>query len=288
MTDRAAAEALVPEQVSQEVIKAVTQESAALQLCRNARMSSKVFRQPVLSTLPVAYWVEGEPGLKQTTAAAWKGVELIAEEIASILPIPQAVVDDSGYPIWDEVRPAMAESVAQKLDAAVFAGDEKPGSWPEAIIPAAIDAGNEVPFQVRPAGAATPPVETEGCQHCARGSLHRAASDGEPAPRLAHDRGRKSTRRPCPYLLRRLPGARGVGEHRYSTDDRVASLPRLAFILGRVLQLRFESIKPSSDPRADSEGHVRKSVFPEADPGRSVSAGRAGGSAPAFGSHPGP
>jgi len=54
MTDRPAAEALIPDGIAQEVIKAVTQESAALALLRNARMSSKAFRQPVLSVLPVA------------------------------------------------------------------------------------------------------------------------------------------------------------------------------------------------------------------------------------------
>jgi HK97 family phage major capsid protein len=63
--DRNAAEALIPDQIAAEVVKAVTQESQALALCSNARMSSKVFRQPVLSALPVAYWVEGDVGLSR-------------------------------------------------------------------------------------------------------------------------------------------------------------------------------------------------------------------------------
>jgi HK97 family phage major capsid protein len=112
------------------------QESQALALCRNARMSSKVFRQPVLSVLPVAYWVDGDTGLKQTTTAAWKGVDQIAGEIAAILPIPEAVINDSAYPIWDEVRPAIAGAVAQKLDAAVFAGIENPRAGRERSSPA--------------------------------------------------------------------------------------------------------------------------------------------------------
>jgi len=52
------------------------------------RASSKILRRPVLSVLPVAYWVDGDVGLKQTSAAAWEGVDLIAEEIVAIVPIP--------------------------------------------------------------------------------------------------------------------------------------------------------------------------------------------------------
>jgi len=54
------------------------------------------------------------------------------------------VLDDAGFPIWEEIRPALGEAVAHKLDAAVFAGEEKPASWPEAIIPGAVAAGNTV------------------------------------------------------------------------------------------------------------------------------------------------
>jgi HK97 family phage major capsid protein len=43
-----------------------------------------------------------------------------------------------------ELRPALAEAVAQVLDAAIFAGTAKPASWPAAIVPAAVTAGNVV------------------------------------------------------------------------------------------------------------------------------------------------
>lgn len=121
---------------------AATQESAALTLCRNAQLSTKLNVQPVLSALPVAYWVAGDTGLKQTTEAAWQGVTLTAEEIACIVPIPEAVVDDSSFDAWGELRPALAEAIAQVLDAAVFGGINKLASWPAAIEPAAITAGS--------------------------------------------------------------------------------------------------------------------------------------------------
>jgi HK97 family phage major capsid protein len=106
-------------------------------------MSTKTLSQPVLGSLPVAYWVNGDTGLKQTTSVLWTGVTLTAEEIAVIVPIPQAVIDDAQYPIWPEVRPLIAEAIGLKLDQAIFQGLDKPASWPSAIVPGAIAAGNE-------------------------------------------------------------------------------------------------------------------------------------------------
>jgi hypothetical protein len=44
--------------------------------------------------------------------------------------------------VWEEVRQAVAEAIAVKLDSAVFAGVDKPPTWPVALAPAAIAAGN--------------------------------------------------------------------------------------------------------------------------------------------------
>jgi HK97 family phage major capsid protein len=140
---RADADALIPEQDASQIIKLATAQSAALSLFRTVRMSSKTFRQPVLSALAQAYWVNGDTGLKQTTDVNWTGVMLEAEEVASIVPIPDSVVSDSGFPLWDECREAVSEAIAIKLDQAVFSGIDKPPTWPDALIPAAIAAGNE-------------------------------------------------------------------------------------------------------------------------------------------------
>jgi hypothetical protein len=105
---RTDADVLIPTEQAEAVIKAATQESAALTLFNRAQLSTKVTRQPVMAALPVAYWVSGDTGLKQTTEAAWAGVDLVAEEIAAIVPIPEAVVDDSSFDVWGELRPASA------------------------------------------------------------------------------------------------------------------------------------------------------------------------------------
>jgi HK97 family phage major capsid protein len=142
MVTRGDAAALIPEGEATEIVKLATQESVALSLCRRVNMSTKVVTQPVLSALAAAYWVNGDTGLKQTTDVGWDGVTLTAEEIAAIVPIPEAVVADSAFPIWSEVREAVAAEVAVVLDQAVFSGTNKPASWPEGLAPAAIAAGN--------------------------------------------------------------------------------------------------------------------------------------------------
>lgn len=128
---RADAAALVPEEEATEIVKLTAASSAALGLMRRVTMSSKVRTQPVLSALANAYWVAGDTGLKQTTKVDWDGIAVTAEELACIAPIPDAVIDDSGFPIWNEVREALAQAVAVKLDQAVFTGTDKPASWPQ-------------------------------------------------------------------------------------------------------------------------------------------------------------
>jgi HK97 family phage major capsid protein len=135
---------LVPEPVSAQIIEEMPSQSALLQRARRVVLSSKTERMPVLDVLPVAYWVGGDTGLKQTTRQDWKGVNLIVEEVAAIVPIPEAYLDDAQVPIWDQVRPRLVEAIGLKLDAAGLFGDDKPSTWPTAIYPAAVAAGNTV------------------------------------------------------------------------------------------------------------------------------------------------
>jgi hypothetical protein len=115
---RADVDAFIPEDVATEVLQAAVQSSAALSLFPTVPMSTKTRRMPVLSALPVAYWVNGDTGLKQTTEMAWGGKYLEAEEIAVIVPVPEAVIDDADFDLWGQVQPRLAEAVGRTLDAA--------------------------------------------------------------------------------------------------------------------------------------------------------------------------
>jgi HK97 family phage major capsid protein len=144
LTDRAAGAALIPEDVADEIWKNVPETSAAMALFKHRRMTRAQQRVPVLSLFPTAYFVSGDTGLKQTTDVAWSNKYLNAEEIAVIFPVPENLVDDAEFPIWDEARPLIEEAVGICLDNAVFFGVNKPTTWPTAIAIAAYTVGNTV------------------------------------------------------------------------------------------------------------------------------------------------
>lgn len=137
-------DALMPEQVINEIIAEAPKTSVVLERAKTVRMSSKKAKQPVLATLPEAYWVDGDTGLKQTSKSTWSNTVITAEELAVIVPIPDAVIDDANVPLWDQIKPLLAEAIGKKVDEAALFGVNKPASWPTAVIPAAIAAGNTV------------------------------------------------------------------------------------------------------------------------------------------------
>lgn len=143
--DRTGAEALIPEDASKEIIQGVPQYSAIMQVATKApNMPRNQRRIPVLSTLPTAYFVDGDTGLKKASSAAWTNKYFNAEELAVIIPIPEAVLDDADYDIWGEVKPRIMEAFGIAFDQAVFYGTNAPASWPTDLLAAATAAGNVV------------------------------------------------------------------------------------------------------------------------------------------------
>jgi HK97 family phage major capsid protein len=142
----ASPDALVPQPVSTQIIEELPEHSALLTMARHVTMSALTDRMPVLSALPVAYWVTGDQGLKQTADQQWRNVILTAEELACIVPIPQAYLDDADVPIWDEVRPRVAEALGLMIDGAGIFGVNAPTSWQTygSVYSSAIAAGNQV------------------------------------------------------------------------------------------------------------------------------------------------
>ena len=151
--DRSALSGLIPEPVTREIMQGAIAESAVLRMGRRlANMTSKTQAINVLDALPSAYFVNGEAkdsgageAFKQTTKMAWDKKKLYAEEIAVIVPIPEAALDDADYDIWGEVKPRLAEAFGKVIDAAILFGTNKPSTWRTGVVPAAIAAGNGVP-----------------------------------------------------------------------------------------------------------------------------------------------
>lgn len=145
LIDRSGAEALIPMQESNEIIQGTVTQSAVLSRGRKlANMTSKQYKMPVLDMLPIAYFVNGDTGQKKTTKQLWDKKFITAEEIAVIVPIPEAVLDDSEYDIWAEVRPRITEAFGKVIDSAILFDVNKPSTWRDGVVTTATSAGSVV------------------------------------------------------------------------------------------------------------------------------------------------
>ena len=156
MITRADVEALVPEDAGQEIFKTTVENSVVLRLGRKlTNMSSGLRRLPVMSALPVAYFVDGvaggispsgsnKLGMKRSTTAEWKNKYIYAEELAVIVPIAINTLEDVAYDIWGEIKPFIGESFGALIDGAVFHGTSAPANWPLNVVASAVAAGNSL------------------------------------------------------------------------------------------------------------------------------------------------
>lgn len=151
--NRTAAGGLIPVEYSHEILQELPQESAFLRLARRLpNMSRKEDKRPVLNSLPMAYFVnqssgntgDDDIGIKTTTQMEWGSLTLTAEEIACIIPVPENVIADADYDLWAEIVPQVRAAFGVVIDKAAFFGVNKPSTWPTAIAPAAVTAGNTI------------------------------------------------------------------------------------------------------------------------------------------------
>jgi hypothetical protein len=141
--------ALIPEDVAAEILQGIVTKSTIMRLAKKLpNLPRAAQRMPVLNVLPQAYFVNGDTGLKQTTRVAWDNVFLNVEEIAVIVPVPEAVINDVDYDMWGQVKPLLEESFGTLFDQTVLYGGEsgytKPSTWPDGVVKLAHDRSNEV------------------------------------------------------------------------------------------------------------------------------------------------
>ena len=145
MINRTKAEALISPQISQEIFNGAVEASAVLKHGRRLpNMTSKQTKLRVSDGLPVAGFVTGDTGLKPTSDASWTNKIIEAEEVAVIIPIPEAVLDDADYDIIAETKPKIIEAFGKVIDQAVLYGTNKPSTWPDGLTTQITAAGNNV------------------------------------------------------------------------------------------------------------------------------------------------
>lgn len=137
---RSDAEGLLADQNIHEILQEAVQSSAALATFRTIQMGTQIAKIPIMTVLPTAQWITGDTGTKPTSEQKWEKKTLTAEELAVIVPIPENVFEDSGFNVWDEVRPRIAEAFGKALDAAVFFGTSAPASFDASLYEGALAA----------------------------------------------------------------------------------------------------------------------------------------------------
>jgi len=139
---RSDAAALIPEEVAGEIFSSVVEQNPIMRLARRLpNMSRDQLRLPVMSAMASAYFVNGDTGLKQTSDVAWSNKFLTAEEVAIIVPIAEAVLADSSYDIWGQIRPEIERKMNAAVSAAVINGTNIPASWATDLGAAGLAAG---------------------------------------------------------------------------------------------------------------------------------------------------
>lgn len=144
---------LIREEYGPTIVGFATNGSSALSAARAsgrlANMGTRVRSMPVQTALLTAGWVSESPtdatGVKPTSKMVWGNRQMVAEEVAVIVPVHENVLADATEDLLTDISKNAAMALGVKVDRAVFFGTEKPASWTSpALLPAAVAAGNTV------------------------------------------------------------------------------------------------------------------------------------------------
>ena len=147
---------VLPIEYSSEIIRGVLGRSKALELGRRLPdMRGKTYKLNVLSSLPVAGWVKNQATPNDTnyeiknkplSDLAWQGVDLVAEEIAVIVPIALNTLRDveNFVDVVPEITEQVVGAFQKVIDETIFFGVGSPWSGFGGIVAAATTAGATV------------------------------------------------------------------------------------------------------------------------------------------------
>ena len=147
---------VLPVEYGREIIRGVLGRSKALELGRRLPdMRGKTYKLNVLSSLPVAGWVKNsatpagaadEIKNKPISDLAWQGKDLVAEEIAVIVPVSLNTLRDveNFVDIVPEITEQVVGAFQQVIDATIFFGVGSPWTGFNGIVADSTTAGATV------------------------------------------------------------------------------------------------------------------------------------------------
>ena len=219
-------------------------------------------RIPVLATKATAFWITGDTGLKPTAEIGWENTFINAEEQAAIVYIPDNVVADADYDLWDEYRPEVEEALAVLSDDTVLFGAGKPATLPGGDRGRGHRRGQRDPVRHLHGGLAGRPLQRDeqgggGRLHARPHHLqdgHQGADAHHPrlarrascSPPTAPAGGSAGTMQAGGADLQRAPVHRRAGPHRAGArrpagEPATIVLDEDAFVIGRRKELAWKS-----------------------------------------------
>lgn len=237
--------ALVPPEHSNAIIKEAENQSAALGLMRRMPILTDSKSFPVMSGLPMAYWLDptanpqDDTALIQTTDMAWKNVTMNVAEVGVIVPFPRRLASDiaaGGINLTEEMRPSLAAALARTIDAAIFFGTNKPVVWPSAVVAAVTAAGNTVTMSKTAA---------QGGLHSDIISLFRKVREDGFVPTAGIAR--------TTFEFDLMDARDTTGQPLLKTSDASLALGARANVLGRPVTFATDGVFPASTTGADPE-----------------------------------
>ena len=149
---------VLPVEYGREIIRGLIGRSKALELGRRLPdMRGKTYKLNVNSYLPVAGWVKNsqttantegtEINRKPVSTYAFEGVDIVAEELAVIVPISEntlADVEDFGIELAAELEEQVIGAFQEAIDAAVLFGVGAPWTGFTGLVAGATAAGATV------------------------------------------------------------------------------------------------------------------------------------------------
>lgn len=128
VTMNALMQGTVPAERGQEIIQDIMSQSLIMQLAKYEEMTSDKKTIDVFLGGMNAYWV-GEGQRIQTTKPTWAQATLQAHKVATIIPVTREHLHYTNKRFFELYRPAMAEALYKKIDAATIMNLDNPFAW---------------------------------------------------------------------------------------------------------------------------------------------------------------
>ena len=171
--------AFIVEQRSPEIIQQAAQSSVALQTFRTVNVGTSQLKVSMLDAFPQAQWLTAvapadvDIAVKPVTEMSWKTKDIYVEEAATIVVIPENVLDDSEVNLWTEVQARASEAIARLIDQTVFFGTAPAGS-----VPASFPVGGLVGEAIAANHDYTPPATGEDIAESWNQAMALVEADG--------------------------------------------------------------------------------------------------------------